>query len=89
VGEEVFDLILKEEVLAAVDALPLEFRQAVHLVDLEGLSYREASQVLDCPGGTLTSRLNRGRNLLKVSLAQLARERGLLAGDSEKQGRQL
>jgi RNA polymerase sigma-70 factor (ECF subfamily) len=87
VGEEVFDLLLKEEVLAAVEALPLDFRLAVHLVDLEGLSYREAAQVLDCPSGTLMSRLNRGRNLLKVSLADLALDRGLLAGEVDQQGR--
>ncbi|HTA16245.1 MAG TPA: sigma-70 family RNA polymerase sigma factor [bacterium] len=89
VGEEVFDLMLKEEVLGALEELPADFRHAVHLVDLEGMSYREASQVLDCPTGTLTSRLNRGRKLLKVSLANLARERGLLAGEAENQGRPL
>lgn len=78
-GGDVFDLILKEEVLAAVAALPEAFRTAVALVDLEGFSYREAAQVLACPAGTLMSRLNRGRSLLKLSLAGLARERGLLA----------
>ncbi|HTB33339.1 MAG TPA: sigma-70 family RNA polymerase sigma factor [bacterium] len=79
VGEDVFDLLLKEEVLAAVEALPEAFRAAILLVDLEGLSYREAAQALDCPGGTLMSRLHRGRGLLKTSLAGLAQERGLLA----------
>jgi RNA polymerase sigma-70 factor (ECF subfamily) len=87
VGEDVFDLLLKEEVLAAVEALPEPFRAAILLVDLEGLSYREACQTLDCPAGTLMSRLHRGRGLLKTSLAGLAKERGLLAqpqgGDRE------
>jgi RNA polymerase sigma-70 factor (ECF subfamily) len=79
VGEDVFDLLLKEEVLAAVEALPEAFRAAILLVDLEGLSYREAAQALGCPGGTLMSRLHRGRGLLKTALAGLAQERGLLA----------
>lgn len=86
VGEEVFDLLLKEEVLAAVQELPEAFRMAVWLVDLEGLAYREAAAALDCPPGTLMSRLNRGRGLLKIRLAGLARERGLLAGDAPKKG---
>jgi RNA polymerase sigma-70 factor (ECF subfamily) len=85
VGEEVFDLLLKEEVLAAVDELPEAFRLAVLLVDLEGMAYREASQALECPVGTLMSRLNRGRNLLKIRLSALAEERGLLAGDTKKE----
>jgi len=87
VGEEVFDLLLKEEVLAALDELPEGFRSAVYLVDLEGMAYREAAVALDCPIGTLMSRLNRGRSLLKVSLAGLARERGLLAGETESKRR--
>ena len=87
VGDEVFDLILKEEVLAAVDELPEGFRSAVYLVDLEGMAYREAALALECPMGTLMSRLNRGRSLLKVRLANLARERGLLAGDTDKNRR--
>ena len=78
-GEDVFDLMLKEEVLSAVEALPEAFRAAVLLVDLEGLSYRDAAQALGCPAGTLMSRLNRGRGLLKTALAGLAQERGLLA----------
>jgi len=49
------------------------------MVDLEGLSYREAARALDCPSGTLMSRLHRGRGLLKIALAGLAQERGLLA----------
>jgi RNA polymerase sigma-70 factor (ECF subfamily) len=79
VGEDVFDLILRQEVLAAVQELPESFRAAVLLVDLEGFSYREAAQALECPSGTLMSRLNRGRGLLKIRLAALAEERGLLA----------
>jgi RNA polymerase sigma-70 factor (ECF subfamily) len=84
VGEEVFDLLLKQEVLDAVNELPELFRAAVVMVDMEGLSYREAAGAMDCPSGTLMSRLNRGRGLLKIRLAPMAEERGLLAKGPKK-----
>lgn len=49
----------------ALDALPPEFRAAVVLVDIEGLSYEEAAGVLGCPVGTVRSRLHRGRLALR------------------------
>ena len=52
----------------AVAALPEDQRLAVALVLIEGLSYREAADVLDVPMGTLTSRLVRGRMALQESL---------------------
>jgi RNA polymerase sigma-70 factor (ECF subfamily) len=79
VGAEVFDLMLKQEVMDEVNKLPELFRAAVILVDLEGLSYREAAQAMECPQGTLMSRLNRARGLLKGQLAAIAQERGLLS----------
>jgi RNA polymerase sigma-70 factor (ECF subfamily) len=84
VGEEVFDLLLKQEVLDAVNQLPELFRAAVVMVDMEGLSYREAAGAMGCPSGTLMSRLNRGRGLLKIRLAPMAEERGLLAKGPKK-----
>ncbi len=52
----------------AMNLLPAEQREAVALVLVEGLSYREASDLLDIPIGTLTSRLNRGRKALARTL---------------------
>ncbi|MDR5694829.1 MAG: sigma-70 family RNA polymerase sigma factor [Armatimonadota bacterium] len=49
----------------ALDALPPEFRAVVVLVDIEGLSYEEAADVLECPIGTVRSRLHRGRLALR------------------------
>lgn len=49
----------------ALDALPADFRAAVVLVDLEGLSYQEAARVLRCPVGTVRSRLHRARLALR------------------------
>ena len=52
----------------AMNALPPEQREAVALVLVEGLSYREAAETLDIPIGTLTSRLTRGRQALARTL---------------------
>ena len=54
---------------SALDRLPEEQRLAVALVLIEGLSYREAAQVMEVPIGTLTSRLARGRMALQSMLA--------------------
>lgn len=52
----------------AMNLLPPEQREAIALVLVEGLSYREASGLLEIPIGTLTSRLNRGRKALARTL---------------------
>jgi RNA polymerase sigma-70 factor, ECF subfamily len=52
----------------AMDKLPEEQRLAVALVLVEGMSYKEAAEVLDIPMGTLTSRLARGRTALATAL---------------------
>jgi RNA polymerase sigma-70 factor (ECF subfamily) len=55
-------------VQTAMARLPEEQRTAVSLVLVEGLSYKEAAQVMDIPIGTLTSRLARGREALQALL---------------------
>jgi RNA polymerase sigma-70 factor (ECF subfamily) len=57
-----------EKVRAAVRELPVEFRETVVLCELEELSYDEAALMLDCPIGTIRSRLHRGRALLLAKL---------------------
>jgi RNA polymerase sigma factor (sigma-70 family) len=56
------------EVERAIAALPEEQRLAVALVLVEGLSYKEAAEVLEVPQGTLTSRLVRGRQAVLAAL---------------------
>lgn len=60
-----------EVIHRAVADLPPAFRIAVVLVDMEGLSYEEAARVMECPPGTVRSRLHRGRSRLRRSLAPL------------------
>lgn len=61
--------LVSEQVRNAIDALPDEFRLAVLLCDIEEFSYREIADILECPVGTVMSRLHRGRRMLRASLA--------------------
>jgi RNA polymerase sigma-70 factor (ECF subfamily) len=61
----------REQVRSAVLSLPPEFRETVVLCELEEMSYEEAARALDCPVGTVRSRLHRGRALLLAKLEML------------------
>jgi RNA polymerase sigma-70 factor (ECF subfamily) len=61
----------RQQVRAAVLELPVEFREAVVLCELEEMSYEEAAQMAGCPIGTIRSRLHRGRALLMAKLEML------------------
>ena len=76
--EEFFQTVLHGDVDRALRALPVVYREALILSDLEGLTYREVSEVLGCPVGTVMSRLSRARHLLQRSLTGFAREHGYL-----------
>ncbi len=71
------------EVAKALEELPESFRVAVLLVDVEGLSYEEAAEALQCPVGTLRSRLFRARKLLFVALRDYAQRAGYLKTSGE------
>jgi RNA polymerase sigma-70 factor (ECF subfamily) len=60
------------DVQAALDALPPDFRAAVVLCDLEGLSYEEIAATLGVKIGTIRSRIHRGRSQLRAALAHRA-----------------
>jgi RNA polymerase sigma-70 factor (ECF subfamily) len=77
--------LLQEELQAALDALPEEFRLAVVLSDVEEMSYKEIADILGCPIGTVMSRLHRGRKLLKSTLHEHAVALGIVdeAADAE------
>jgi len=57
-----------ERLHAAIAKLPVEYREALVLVELQELTYAETAAVLDCPVGTVRSRLHRGRVLLTAML---------------------
>jgi RNA polymerase sigma-70 factor (ECF subfamily) len=60
--------VLPDDVQAALGRLPEEFRAAVVLCDVVGLSYQEIGQTLDVPVGTVRSRIHRGRAMLRKAL---------------------
>ncbi len=66
------DRVMSEDVVRAIDTLPIDFRMVVILADLQEFSYKEIAEVLNVPVGTVMSRLFRGRKALQKML--LARE---------------
>jgi RNA polymerase sigma-70 factor (ECF subfamily) len=66
---EIDDRLFDPDVQRALDALPPEFRAAVVLCDIEGLSYEEIAATLDVKLGTVRSRIHRGRAQLRAALA--------------------
>ena len=65
-----------DEVVAALDCLPTHYREVIELVDIKGLAYKEAAEALECPLGTVMSRLHRARKLLREQLADYATSYG-------------
>ncbi|GAB2730531.1 RNA polymerase sigma factor SigE [Nocardioides pakistanensis] len=70
--------MLDDDIESALAALPPEFRAAVVLCDIEGLSYDEIADVLDVKLGTVRSRIHRGRKMLRSALAHRAPTAGRL-----------
>lgn len=69
--------LLDDEVKHAIENLPDDFRIAVIMADLEDKSYKEIAEAMDCPLGTVMSRLYRGRKLLREQLFDYAKSRRL------------
>ncbi len=65
----VVDPVMDASVTDAYDSLPDMFRELIELVDMNGLSYQEAADLLDVPVGTVMSRLHRGRKRIRDHLA--------------------
>jgi RNA polymerase sigma-70 factor (ECF subfamily) len=61
-----------EDVLAALDRVPQHFRSVILLADVQEFSYKEIAETLSIPMGTVMSRLNRGRQMLRTHLAGFA-----------------
>ena len=60
----------RQEIMRAVEQLPVEFREVIVLRELEGMSYKEIAELSDVPIGTVMSRLARARKQLQQSLGQ-------------------
>ena len=64
------DRLSQDDAVAALSAVPHDFRDVIVLVDIGDFSYADAAQILEIPIGTVMSRLHRGRRILKKELAE-------------------
>ncbi len=76
--DQMLELFTDDEVKSALEELPEDFRIPVLLSDVDGFSYKEISEMLEIPIGTVMSRLHRGRKAMQKMLYEYARERGLI-----------
>jgi RNA polymerase sigma-70 factor (ECF subfamily) len=70
--------MVSEDVEKALAQVPQDFRLAVILADLEDFSYKEIADIMECPAGTVMSRLYRGRKILQKLLYDYAVEQGIV-----------
>src|SRR5687768_1189507 len=80
---DIFQDMMDEDVKRALDSLPHDYKMVVLLADIEGFSYKEIAEILDCPVGTVMSRLYRGRKMLERTLLEYARKYGYIRGEAE------
>jgi len=78
--EELLSKGVGDEVATALATLPEAWRTCLLLCDVEGLSYDEIASVVDCPGGTVRSRIARARARLMESLRDYAARGGIGRG---------
>ena len=75
----VIDRLGEERVSQAIGELPEEFRVVCALYFMNDASYQEIAEMIDCPVGTVRSRLHRGRRMLQKALWCLAEEQGIVS----------
>jgi RNA polymerase sigma-70 factor (ECF subfamily) len=78
-----FEKLFSDDVVAAIDELPHDFKMVVLLADVNDFSYAQIAEILDIPVGTVMSRLHRGRKLLRAALYSFAVEEGYIKPGEE------
>lgn len=68
--------VFGDEIVRSIESMNDMFSNVILLGDVEGLSYKEIAHAVDCPIGTVRSRLHRGRKALKKKLFKYARDNG-------------
>ena len=84
---DAFSDVLDDEIAQALSLLPDDFRTIVFLSDIEGYTYEEISDFMDCPIGTVRSRLHRARKMLYTLLYQYAGKNGYVKLNKVKNNR--
>lgn len=72
--EELNDPILRERINSVIASIPMDYREVVIFIEMDGMSYEEAAKELGIPVGTVMSRLHRGRSYLRKMLRKEAGE---------------
>lgn len=73
--EALLNTLTREDITNAIEGLPMEFRAVVVLILVEGFAYKEVSDILDIPIGTVMSRLHRGRKILQKTLCEYSQQK--------------
>ena len=76
---------IEAEIHRTIESLPRELREAITLREMEGLAYEEIATVMDCPVGTVRSRIFRAREAIDRRLAPLLDETGAFDHDGGEQ----
>lgn len=79
--EQMYFKLFSDEVSKALEQVPVDFRMVVLLADLQDFAYKEIADIMDCPIGTVMSRLYRGRRMLREELAGYATGEGIVDED--------
>ncbi len=82
--EQMYFKLFGDEVKAALEKVPVDFRMVVLLADLQDFAYKEIAEIMDCPIGTVMSRLYRGRRMLQDELKEYAIRQGMLKPEVEE-----
>lgn len=77
--EDAFSKLLDDDVSKAITNLPEDFRTVIILSDIEGFTYEEIADFVDCPVGTVRSRLHRARKMLYTNLYGYAKDKGYIS----------
>lgn len=80
-----FEQLLTDEVVEALDKVPVDFRMVVILSDIQGFAYKEIADIVGCPVGTVMSRLFRGRRILQKQLYDYAVREGVIRPDIDEE----
>ena len=82
--EQALDSLSDNDIKAAMQALPEQFRMVVYYADVQGYTYAETAAILGIPHGTVMSRVSRGRQRLRIALAHVADGRGDFAAAEQR-----
>lgn len=86
--KSILDRFVSKQITEALEQIPADFRVVVILADLQDFSYKEIAEIVECPIGTVMSRLYRGRRMLRKLLYEFGVEQGYIKRKEEHESAQ-